>query len=335
MVLTEAPIVIPEFNSIKKHCKSCAYQYNYILANPSGKIYAEGGKNKYLVIETNTQDTDEVSSKLIDGRGILREARLYSPPQNDYKNNTDNIVAELILIHSNRDNEKDNTLSVCIPIKKVGTATMNSEKQFSSIINALKIAQANQEVAISASAGGFTLNNFIPRSKYIVLEGVKATWDSSSEKEKNNILIFKDAIHIKISDFNILKNIIDSDGTTTNSVDGESYQIRKYDKKVNYPGLNQRSGMKCFPVDLKTGKRIKPGYMSTSDGNVVGYEQEKESSITGTTVVIGVLGVIGLIVLGSLVYTFYKRAALKAAKAGSNMAKAAAENIGASVKSSN
>ena len=114
-------------------------------------------------------------------------------------------------------------------------------------------------------------------------------------------------------------------------MDGESYQIRKYDKKVNYPGLNQRSGMKCFPVDLKTGKRIKPGYMSTSDGNVVGYEQEKESSITGMTVVIGVLGVIGLIVLGSLGYTFYKRLKLKVAKSASNMATNAAANIGANV----
>ena len=61
----------------------------------------------------------------------------------------------------------------------------------SEIINSLSgrgNRRANDEIPISTV--NFTLNKFIPASRYIVLESVKGIWDSSSEREKNNILIF-------------------------------------------------------------------------------------------------------------------------------------------------
>lgn len=339
MVVTEAPIIIPDFDSIKKHCSSCAYKYNYILGNPTVTIRAEGSKNKYLEIKTYTQDTDEIDSKLIKGRGRLREARLYCPAQNDYKNITSGVVAELVLIHSNSNSRKDETLSVCIPIKSVSTKGSKSDLQFSEIINSLSgrgNRRANDEIPISTV--NFTLNKFIPASRYIVLESVKGIWDSSSEREKNNILIFtpteKTDTTVKIlkKDLNKLKELINSDGTTTTMPTSDSGNIRKYDKVVGSPGLNQSSKMKCYPIDLKTGKRIKPGFMSLSDGDIVGYEKAQESSVTGTGIVIAVVGVLLLIGLLGLGYTFYKRLKLKVAKSASNMATNAAGNIGANIK---
>ena len=112
----------------------------------------------------------------------------------------------------------------------------------------------------------------------------------------------------------------------------DSGNIRKYDKAVDSPGLNQSSKMKCYPIDLKTGKRIKPGFMSLSDGDIVGYEKAQESSVTATGIVIAVVGILLLIGLVGLGYTFYKRLALKVAKSGTAAVATAAENIGASVK---
>ena len=316
MTITNAPIIIPKFDDIKRYCQGCILKYNYILGNPTVTI-----KSKYLEIKLNTDTTEEIESNLINGKGILNEARLYCPPQNDYQNFSSQIKAELILIHSNG----DKTLSLCIPVRTGTGSAPRSQIQFDSIIKSTKLGSVDEE--IKASTFNFSVNDFIPRSKYIVLTNTTATWDNSSSN--NNIIIFKDPIFISSESLAMLKNKIPSpDGTATQHFDINSGKITKYDKIINGPGMNQKASMTCYPVDMKTGKRIKPGYQSLATGDVVKIP-EVSSQFSGAGILYGILALLGvaLIVYGCLF--LYKRAKMKSAEGAAMKASEAAQAMGA------
>jgi len=310
MVFTEAPIIIPNLTEIKTNCQSCILKYNYILGNPTLTVV----KKKYLEIKVNTDSTKEIESSLINGKGVLNEARLYCPPQNDY--NTKNfsgvpkVDAELILLHTNNNaNNNANTLSLCIPVRK-GTSETKGSRQFDDIIKSLPLADS--DTVTVRSSNNFSVNNFIPKSKYIVLTKTTGTWEENTNNDNNNIIIFKDAIMISPSSFSKLEKAITSDGTAPQNINPG--KITKYDKIINGPGMNQKSSMTCYPVDMKTGKKIPPGFQSLSNGVVVEIPSES-SSFTPTMIFIGCVVVASVVLVVWLFYFFWGKMSQRAAEA--------------------
>ena len=320
MVQTEAPIIVPKMSEIVNYCQNCMLKYNYILANPKVRVF-----NKYLEIKLDTNDVDEIESDLIKGndgsRGRLNEARLYCPPQNNYdKIHGKNVIkAELILIHENSKSH-ETTLSICIPIKTTTQRGLDA-KQFEKIIG---VATPDDMTTVSLS--NFTVNNFIPISKYIILEDTKGAWYSSSGK--NNIIIFYEATHLLNENLSRLENLINSDGITTNTFDLNSVKITKYDKLINGPGMSQNTGLTCYPIDKNTGKRIKPGYWSKSTGE--DPVKVTEGGFGVSALVISIVSIIGLIILVIGCLVMYKRIKHKLGVVDSINS---ASKIGMSVKS--
>jgi len=310
MPLTEAPIIVPSKGEISntkfKYCEGCKFEYNYILANLS--VIKE---SNYLEIKTDTEDQYEVKSDLLgkdqESKGKIHKIRLFKPSLNSYQH-IDDVEAELIIEHSSQ--KGNGSLSVCIPIISQKGDNNNEDSKWLSTIITEAPNNPGTERSITRY-GSFSLNKFIPRSEYIVLEKATGTWMDNKNSDNNNIIIMTTrGLTVKDTDINNL-NIGTSSpircsinslqecwkfdkNKTEESVMLDKSRITKSTRPIGEPGINHKPTMTCYPIDTD-GNIIKKGYLSMEKTQVPLKDKPKDSATPALITVIAILG--GLLVL--------------------------------------
>lgn len=310
MPLTEAPIIVPSKGEISntkfKYCEGCKFEYNYILANLS--VIKE---SNYLKIKTGTEDQYEVKSDLLgkgqESKGKIDKIRLFKPSLNSYQH-IDDVEAELIIEHKSI--KGNGSLSVCIPIISQKGDNNNEDSKWLSTI----ITEAPNNPGTERSINGsFSLNKFIPRSEYIVLEKATGTWMDNKNSDNNNIIIMTtrgltvketDIDNLNITTSSPISCSIDScwkfnENKTEESVMLDKSRITKSTRPIGEPGINHKPTMTCYPIDTD-GNIIKKGYLSIEKTLV--KDPPKASSTNALLIISVILGVLLLVVLGVLLF---------------------------------
>lgn len=342
MPLTEAPIIVPSKGEISntkfKYCEGCKFEYNYILANLS--VIKE---SNYLEIKTDTEDQYEVKSDLLgkdnESKGKIHKIRLFKPSLNSYEHIND-VEAELIIEH--RSQKGNGSLSVCIPIISQKGDNINEDSKWLSKI----ITEAPNNPGTERSINGsFSLNKFIPRSEYIVLEKATGTWMDNKNSDNNNIIIMTTrGLTVKDTDIDNLNITTSSpipcstdscwtfnENKTEESVMLDKSRITKSTRPIGEPGINHKPTMTCYPIDTD-GNIIKKGYLSMEKTQVPLKDKPKDSATPALITVIAILG--GLLVLVLAVVLgpkMWKRAAVKLGL-GKTAGAAAVAAVGAKIQ---
>lgn len=329
---TEMPIVVPgpEDREKMNYCTSCKFEYNYILGNPTVTK-----TSSYIEINTDTPDQKEIRSSLLSAdkedkaMGKLQAARIYCPSLNDYSNLNlgGAVISELILVHKNTD--ASTSLSVCIPITKSSSSGAGSDGQ-RYLHQVIKKANSNDRTPL-VFGNNFTLNSCIPRSSYLVIEGLNPSWEGIGKNDKNRVIILNSrSLVIDDSNYQKLKNMLSSAAIAKKTLTDEEIEknITRYDMSIGEPGIKHRSTMTCYPIDTD-GNIVKAGYISVPKD--VKSLDEVSGNFKVSTFLIALAIVVGVPLVVWLGRKLVNGIAKKAG-AGSESADALAR-VGASAKS--
>ena len=342
MSLTEAPIIVPSKEDIKKiifkYCEGCKFEYNYILGNLS--VIKQ---SNYLEIKTDTGDQYEIKSDLLgkgeESKGKIHKIRLFKPSLNRYEDIRD-VSAELIIEH--RSDKGNGSLSVCIPISSQSGDNDNEDSKWLSTIINRASRKNDEQISIN---GSFSLNKLIPRSEYIVLQKMTGTWMDNKNSENNNIIIMTTR-GLTVKDTDITNLNIDTSSPSpcslpssncwkfseTNPLEKDESKITKSKitkstRPIGEPGINHKPTMTCYPIDTD-GNIIKKGYLSIEKTLV------KDIPKTPSTRVLLIISVIlGVLLLLVLAVSFGPKIinAIKG-KLGKGQQATALKEVGAKVK---
>ena len=304
MPLTEAPIIVPSKEDIKKiifkYCEGCKFEYNYILGNLS--VIKQ---SNYLEIKTDTGDQYEIKSDLLgkgeESKGKIHKIRLFKPSLNRYEHIT-NVEAELIIEH--RSDKGNGSLSVCIPIISQSGPNINEDSKWLSTIINRASRKNDEQISIN---GSFSLNKLIPRSEYIVLQKMTGTWMDNKNNENNNIIIMTTR-GLTVKDTDITNLNIDTSSPSpcslpssncwkfseTNPLEKDESKITKSTRPIGEPGINHKPTMTCYPIDTD-GNIIKKGYLSIEKTLV--KDIPKTPSTRVLLIISAILGALLLLVL--------------------------------------
>ena len=181
-------------NNVSAKCKlKCKYTFNYSLMDLTGK-----NRGSYLLfIPTNSvQRYDQATYN--NKKYNVKEIRIYKKSIHNYGGRK--IESELLIIHESVMGTK---LTVCIPIK---IANGNSITMMDRLISHMsKLAPSKGGNAGKLELDTFTLNDFIPKKKYLVHSG------SSNFPVKGEYVVFKEDSPIYISNvgYNKLSELIE------------------------------------------------------------------------------------------------------------------------------
>ena len=169
-------------NNVSAKCKlKCKYTFNYSLMDLTGK-----NRGSYLLfIPTNSvQRYDQATYN--NKKYNVKEIRIYKKSIHNYGGRK--IESELLIIHESVMGTK---LTVCIPIK---IANGNSITIMDRLVSHMsKLAPSKGGNAGKLELDTFTLNDFIPKKKYLVHSG------SSNFPVKGEYIVFKEDSPIYIS----------------------------------------------------------------------------------------------------------------------------------------
>ena len=181
-------------NNVSAKCKlKCKYTFNYSLMDLTGK-----NRGSYLLfIPTNSvQRYDQATYN--NKKYNVKEIRIYKKSIHNYGGRK--IESELLIIHESVMGTK---LTVCIPIK---IANGNSITMMDRLISHMsKLAPSKGGNAGKLELDTFTLNDFIPKKKYLVHSA------SSNFPVKGEYVVFKEDSPIYISNvgYNKLSELIE------------------------------------------------------------------------------------------------------------------------------
>ena len=181
-------------NNVSAKCKlKCKYTFNYSLMDLTGK-----NRGSYLLfIPTNSvQRYDQATYN--NKKYNVKEIRIYKKSIHNYGGRK--IESELLIIHESVMGTK---LTVCIPIK---IANGNSITMMDRLVSHMsKLAPSKGGNAGKLELDTFTLNDFIPKKKYLVHSG------SSNFPVKGEYVVFKEDSPIYISNvgYNKLSELIE------------------------------------------------------------------------------------------------------------------------------
>lgn len=225
-------------NNVSAKCKlKCKYTFNYSLMDLTGK-----NRGSYLLfIPTNSvQRYDQATYN--NKKYNVKEIRIYKKSIHNYGGRK--IESELLIIHESVMGTK---LTVCIPIK---IANGNSITTMDRLVSHMsKLAPSKGGNAGKLELDTFTLNDFIPKKKYLVHSG------SSNFPVKGEYIVFKEDSPIYISNvgYNKLSELI------------EEHSYNKIEK-LKFEGFNLLG-------------RFKEGM--DHDGNIDVVASEVAATITG------------------------------------------------------